>query len=530
MGKGEGPRTGRSVRAPRPKARAAKPARRAASGGGRAAPVDRTEESSEELLRSVFENPAAGVALLDADGTFLRVNQTLCQMVGYSAEQLTRLTFRDLTPEAERRIGEDFIAQALAGRAQRAAFTKRYLHRDGHIVWVHISTALTRGAGGRPLFISYLQDITERRNAEQSLRASEARFRAVIEQAPEAISMARDGLIIYVNRKFMEIYGSSDPAAVIGRPLIEFWAPESRPLLQERLRRRTLGLPLESEFEGAALRADGSSFPLHAAVADLDLPDGRAQIAFLSDITERTVALEKVRQSEARLRSFFDLPLLGFAITSPQKGWLAVNDRLCEMLGYRREELLATNWAQLTHPDDLAANMVQFSRMLDGEIDSYSLEKRYLRKDGEVIWASIASGCVRNGDGSVDYLCTLLQETTQRKKAELRVHQLNRMYAMVSDVNGMMMRERDPQRIFAAACRIAVDKGKFRGAWIGLPDASGRWLRPAAAAGVLDGYLETCMIRCCRAAPPAAATCPGNARSAMTSPRIRASSPGAARH
>jgi two-component system, cell cycle sensor histidine kinase and response regulator CckA len=489
-GKGKRRGTGRSVRTPRPKARAAKGARRAASGASRAAPTRRSQESSEELLRSVFENPAAGVALLDTDGAFLRVNQTLCQMVGYSAEELTRLTFRDLTPEADRHIGEDFIAQALAGHAQRADFTKRYLHRDGHIVWVHISTTLTRGAGGRPLFISYTQDITERRKAEESLRASEARFRAVIEQAPEAISMARDGLIIYVNRKFMEIYGSSDRTAVIGRPLIEFWAPQSRPILEERFRRRTLGLPLTPEFEGVALRSDGSSFPLHAAVADVDLPDGRAQIAFLSDISERALGEEKVRRSEARLRSFFELPLLGFAITSPQKGWLAVNDRLCEMLGYRREELLATNWAGLTHPDDLAANMVQFSRLLDGEIDSYSLEKRYLRRDGEVIWASIASGCVRKSDGSVDYLCTLLQETTQRKKAELRVHQLNRMYAMVSDVNGMMMREKDPQRIFAAACRIAVEKGKFRGAWIGLPDPSGRWLRPAAAAGVLDGYLE----------------------------------------
>jgi two-component system cell cycle sensor histidine kinase/response regulator CckA len=480
----------RGVRAASSRVRAAGAARAPVAKAAPAKRIERALKASEELLRSVFENPAAGVALVATNGRFLRVNQTLCQMVGYSSGELTRLTFRELTVEADRHIGADFIEQALAGGPQRAAFTKRYVHRDGHIVWVQVSTALTRGAHGEPLFISYLQDITERRKAEESLRASEARFRAVIEQAPEAISMVRDGVVVYVNAKFAEIYGYPDGAAVIGRPLLEHWARESHPLIAERRRRRASGLPLSAEFEAVALRPDGSTFPVRAAVADIDLPDGRAQIALLADISERTLSEEKVRRSEARLRSFFDLPLTGFAITSPERGWLAVNDRLCEMLGYTREELLDTNWAQLTHPDDLAANMVQFSRMLAGELDSYSLEKRYLRKDGEVIWASIAAGCVRNRDGSVDYLCTLLQDTTQRKKAELRVQQLARMYAMLSDVNGMMMREKDPQRIFAAACRIAVDKGRFRGAWVGLPDETGRWLRPAAAVGVLDGYLE----------------------------------------
>ena len=488
-GKGERRGSKPGTRVVRPRGGVGKRARPAVKRLAHPKRAGRALEAGDELLRNVFENPAAGVALVGADGTFLRVNQTFCQMVGYRAEELTRLTFRDLTPAEDRHLGDDFIERALAGGPQRAAFTKRYLHRDGHIVWVHISTALTRGADGKPLFISYTQDITERRQAEESLRSSEARFRAVIEEAPEAISMVRGGSVVYVNAKFLEIYGYPDRTAVIGRPLLEHWAAGSHALLTERQRRRARGLPMPPEFEAVGQRADGSTFPVHAAVADVDLPDGRAQIAFLSDISERKLARDKLEQSEARLRSFFELPLLGFAITTPEKGWLAVNDRLCRMLGYTRDELLETDWVRVTHPDDLAANMVAFSRMLAGEIDSYSLEKRYVRKNGEVIWASIASGCVRRGDGSVDYLCTLLQDTTQRKKAELRVQHLNRMYAMLSDINGMMMREKDPQRIFEAACRIAVDKGRFRGAWIGLPDETGRWLRPATAAGVIDGYL-----------------------------------------
>ncbi|HEV2284475.1 MAG TPA: PAS domain S-box protein, partial [Steroidobacteraceae bacterium] len=446
--------------------------------------------ASEELLESVFENPAAGVALVGTDGRFLKVNQTLCRMVGREAAELTRLTFRELTHAADQHIGVDFIPAALAGGARSAAFLKRYLHKDGHSVWVHISTVLTRGADGQPLFISYLQDITERRQAEESLRASEARLRVAIEQAPQAIGMTRDGLVIYANRRYAEIYGYPDAAAVIGTALTDHWAAESLPVIAARRERMRLGLPLPETFEGVAQRRDGSRFPVQASVADIALPDGPARIAFIVDITERKLAQDKLLESEARLRSFFEQPLTGFAITSPDKGWLAVNDRLCAMLGYSRAELLAKTWEQLTHPDDVAANTVQFARMLAGELDSYTLEKRYLRKDGEVIWASIATGCVRKRDGSVDYLCTLLADTTQRRKAQLRVQQLNRMYAMLSEINGMMLREKDPQRLFEAACRIAVEKGRFRGAWIGVPDAAGRWLRPSAAAGVIDGYLD----------------------------------------
>src|SRR3979409_2342635 len=124
----------------------------------------------------------------------------------------------------------------------------------------------------------------------------------------------------------------------------------------------------------------------------------------LSDISDRKQAEAAWRSREERFRRYFELGLIGMAMTSPDKGCLEVNDELCRILGYERSEMLQKNWSEITHPDDLAADVVQFDRVLAGEINGYSLDKRWIRKDGRIIDSIMAAKCVRRADGSVDYL------------------------------------------------------------------------------------------------------------------------------
>jgi len=135
------------------------------------------------------------------------------------------------------------------------------------------------------------------------------------------------------------------------------------------------------------------------------------------EITDLKLAEDALRKSEARFRSYFKLPLIGIAITSPEKGWIEGNDRLSDILGYPWGELKGMTWPELTHPEDLAADVEQFNRILTGEIDRYMLEKRFIRKNGEIIWTSLAAGCVRKKDGKVDYFVALIDDITERKKS-----------------------------------------------------------------------------------------------------------------
>lgn len=123
-------------------------------------------------------------------------------------------------------------------------------------------------------------------------------------------------------------------------------------------------------------------------------------------------------QRESRFRHYFELGLIGMAITSPNTGILEVNDELCRIVGYERSELLQKSWTEITHPEDLAADLEQFNRVLAGEIDGYTLDKRWVRPDGQVISSIMSATCVRRADGTVDYFVGLVQDITERKQAE----------------------------------------------------------------------------------------------------------------
>ena len=137
---------------------------------------------------------------------------------------------------------------------------------------------------------------------------------------------------------------------------------------------------------------------------------------------------EELKKSEARFRSYFDLNLYGIAVTSPEKGWIQVNNRICFIMGYSRDEIVRMTWTEITHPDDLAADLEQFSRVLSGEIEQYNMEKRFIRKNGSVVWTNLSVGCVRNVDGSVDHIVAVIQDITSSKLAEKALKESEEKY------------------------------------------------------------------------------------------------------
>jgi PAS domain S-box-containing protein len=149
---------------------------------------------------------------------------------------------------------------------------------------------------------------------------------------------------------------------------------------------------------------------------------------------ERKRIREALQTSEERFRNYFKLQSIGIAITSTDKRWLEINEELCNIVGYSREELLGRSWTEFTHPDDLEANLELFGRAVAGEIDDYSLNKRFIRKDGRVVHVKLSARCVRESGGTLDYCLVLCEDVTERLKGQTALRRYEQIVSASSDL------------------------------------------------------------------------------------------------
>jgi PAS domain S-box-containing protein len=147
--------------------------------------------------------------------------------------------------------------------------------------------------------------------------------------------------------------------------------------------------------------------------------------AFAEFRTEQIEAQRVIAESEARFRAAFENAAVGVVLVDPKGSLLRVNDTFAGMLGYSTEELQTKTFEDITPPDDLADNVSVWEKTLTGKANSYRIEKRYVRKDGGFIWASLTVGCVRKADGAVDYFLSVIEDIADRKLAEVSLAERN---------------------------------------------------------------------------------------------------------
>jgi PAS domain S-box-containing protein len=265
---------------------------------------------SEERFKGAFTLSATGMALVAPDGRWLRVNQALCDMVGYSENELLRMDFQAITHPDDLYSDLEFVQEMLDGRRATYQMEKRYIHRNGHLVWALLSVALMRDSNGQPLnFISQVQDITERKNAEKALRDSELRKTAILETALDCIiSIDHQGCIVEWNPAAEAVFGYKQQE-VLGQQMANVLIPphlrESHHQGMARYMASGENVILGQRLELPAIRKDGLEILVEMAVNRIPVEGPPQFTAYLRDITGRKrdeAALLKAKEEAERER------------------------------------------------------------------------------------------------------------------------------------------------------------------------------------------------------------------------------------
>jgi len=372
---------------------------------------------SEARYRGLVESQSELVVRFDLAGCVVFANDAYLTALGEDRARAYGRTFFHLIPVEDHAVVRNALA-ALSQPPHRIAIEVRGITPDG-VRWIAWEGGAVLDADGRPVeFQSAGRDVTERRAAEEALRASEGRYRGLVESARELVTrFDRAGNLTFANDAYCRAIGYPRETIVGRNPMFLVHPDDREPVMASfraagappyRARRESRGLTPAGwrwfEWELSGVRDE------HDRVIEIQQV-GR-------DMTARRQAESDLRESEERFRRAFEDAAIGMGVTTIEGRTIRANRALCEMLGYSEPELLEQSLDDVIHPDDRASVDTDRFRLTAAETPSYRAERRYIRKDGGHIWVHVTASVVRDVAGTPLYLVGQIQDVTERRLGE----------------------------------------------------------------------------------------------------------------
>jgi PAS domain S-box-containing protein len=378
---------------------------------------------SEERFRILYNDAVVGLYRTNLEGEIFLANNTLVNMLGYdSFEELSsrNLNVLGFGHSSHRKQFIDRIEK----EGQIKDFESVWVSRDGSEIFVKESARAIFDKNGNTIYFDgTVEDITDKKKAEKELFESEEKYRSIFENIQDLYyESTMDGKILEVSPSISILSkGQYVREDLIGKSMYEFYSfPGERELLMEALKSKGI----ITDFEIKLKNRDGSTIPCSiSSKISFDSQGSPVKIiGSMRDISERKKAQEALFQSKREFQNYFESGSVGMSVTLPDKSWIEVNQKLCNMFGYSKSELINMTWLDVSHPDDVEENLELFEQALEGKIENYSLEKRFKRKDGKIVHVAISVVCERNPDRTVHHFLASYIDITERILAEEKIH------------------------------------------------------------------------------------------------------------
>ena len=392
--------------------------------------TERQAKAAARRFEQTVENAPIGIPLVAPDGRVLKANRVLCELIGYSEQELLGISFQQITHPEDLDADLEFVRQLLAGEVAAYRMYKRYFHRSGRTVWAELSVSLMRDDAGNPVhFIAQVQDMTAQRAALDALRASERRYHSIAANVPGMVyrfTVASSGEtgFSFVSAGSQEIYGL-EPDALMADPslAVEHVHPDDRDAWDASVELSAADLS-RWEWRGRHVMDDGTIKFLHASAQPVREPDGKiVWDGVVSDETAIRTAQEHEAQALEQFRVAFERAPIGMAVVSLDGRLERVNEALCEITAYSSEDLRAMAPLAIVHPDDADAAAREFAR-LGSAGDTLAFEHRIVRATGDPAWVQARVTLIRDDAGSPLHALAQVLDVTERRAYEDRLRHL----------------------------------------------------------------------------------------------------------
>lgn len=419
--------------------------------------AEAARRESEERFRAAFAQASVGISITDVAGVIREVNDALCQITGYSKPELLAMSFQSLTHPDDLAENMELMHRLVTGEIPSFALQKRYIRKNGGVVWVTVNVSLTRDADGKPLqFVALVEDITERKRADEALRASQEQYRLLVDSAMDIIYQTdAQGRFTFMNPTATRVTQYAEQE-LLGHRFIEFIRPDARPSAERFYGKQFVRKTPTTYYEFPLIRKDGSEAWIGQNVQVL--LDGDRVVGFQAvarDITERKQTEEALRQSEERWKILFESAPDAYYLSTLTGEFVDGNRKAEALVGYRKDELIGKNFLKVDLLPTSALPKAIKLLALNAIGRATGPDEFLLKtKSGAMVPVEISTApTVINGR---KLLMGIARDITERKRSEEALKEQMRLSMLAAEVNGALVQSNSLQTMLQSCAEALV--------------------------------------------------------------------------